>query len=226
MGKVRDLTGMICGRLRVIHRVGSDKHGRSTWKCECECGGTRIVAAVNLKKGLVKSCGCIVSPDLSDRKYNRLTVVRKSHRQGQRQYWECLCDCGNKVTVRSDGITSGHARSCGCIRGEGRKTHDATGTSTYKIWSAMKNRCRNKNYKYHNGRGVMYHPRWEKFENFLADMGERPDGLTIERVNNDWHYTPENCKWATRKEQIANSCKQGEAHKRPRIMPLVVNLAV
>lgn len=102
--------------------------------------------------------------------------------------------------------------SCGCYRREFSKakatTHAATDTAEYRIWAAMKRRCTNPNvkaWKDYGGRGIKVCERWRRFENFLSDMGPRPAGLTLDRINHDGHYEPWNCRWATYKEQANNT---------------------
>jgi len=85
------------------------------------------------------------------------------------------------------------------------KIQPKSSTKTYKVWNNMKKRCnQKKNYPRHGGRGITYDPYWEKFDNFLEDMGERPDGYTLDRINNDGNYTKDNCRWATYEEQNIN----------------------
>ncbi len=136
---------------------------------------------------------------------------------------QCTCECGKRVIVRNRGLRSGEARSCGCLRQElckaSKTKHGNSGTAqrrasgTYISWCGMIRRCTNPKEKgYHNygGRGITVCERWRtSFENFLADMGERPSHLMIDRINNDGNYEPGNCKWSDRKTQRRNS---REAH--------------
>ncbi len=101
--------------------------------------------------------------------------------------------------------------------GQKRVTHGFTGTPTYSTWSCMRQRCYNPhhpNYKHYGAKGIKICDYWEDFENFLSDMGERPLGMSIDRINNDGHYTPSNCRWATPKQQLLNRRWQpiGERH--------------
>lgn len=161
--------------------------------------------------------------DLIGKKIGRLSVAEliqsddKKHR-----FFKCLCECGQEKIAREDHLKSGRSRSCGCLRSEKaaekgrgfgatRKTHGhAAGfetTPTYRTWQSMKARCLDKNhkhYKNYGGRGIKVCDAWMEFYTFLFDMGDRPKGTTIERVDNGGNYEPGNCVWATVKQQSRN----------------------
>lgn len=144
--------------------------------------------------------------DLSGQRFGQLIAVSYVGRSR----WICRCDCGDRTTASATDLKRGQHRSCGHLHPT--KTHGATNKShpahrTFQKWLGMRARCENPNHKsYHcyGGRGIRICERWGDFENFLADMGICPEGLTLERVNNDGDYAPENCKWATWGEQHNN----------------------
>ncbi len=157
--------------------------------------------------------------DMTKQKFGKLFVTgRAANGKRTQARWNCVCDCGGKVTVYGYSLRDGHTKSCGCLSKETTiersTTHGMCGTATYSTWNCMKTRCENpktKNYKNYGGRGITVCGRWDKFENFLEDMGEKPEGLSIERVDNNKGYFKENCKWATCTEQSRNRRTRSES---------------
>jgi hypothetical protein len=142
-------------------------------------------------------------------RFERWTVVRTGERKGAHPATLCVCDCGTERVVRTELLRNGKSKSCGCYRDEKATTHGRSHTPIHNIWLAMRRRCSlpsDNSYERYGGRGIKVCDRWQVFENFLADMGERPSSKhSVERENNEGDYEPGNCVWAVKLVQANNT---------------------
>lgn len=162
--------------------------------------------------------------DMTGERFGRLLCIAPIRSTKSGMYWKCKCDCGKTTEVLRGNLLKGNTNSCGCLWNEsriangkktlkhGRTIRDENGKKlnrlgTYSTWEAMHNRCYNYNsnwYHHYGGRDIIVCERWHEFKNFLEDMGERPEGKTIDRINNNGNYEKSNCKWSTPLEQANN----------------------
>lgn len=152
--------------------------------------------------------------DLTGQRFGRLIVVGQAGRKYSNVSWLCKCDCGAEIKLVGYSLKRGTTKSCGCLKKEFAteyaKKHGMTGTAEYISWTQMLARCRNENndaYPRYGGRGIKICGRWlESFENFYTDMGERPNKeYSLDRIENNSNYEPDNCRWATPTEQANNT---------------------
>ena len=211
----------------------SGKSRDSQWLCKCECGNEVVKRKSNLCSGSTKSCGCGKAESLIGKTFNMLTVIERDNNKvysNGKTYvmWKCRCECGNVLSVSALHLKNGHTKSCGCMHRNnakklnyshgGRSKDDPGKNRLYGVWSNMKNRCNNQNckeYKHYGGRGIVVCEEWEKnFESFCTwafnngyDASVKRGKCTLDRINVDGNYCPENCRWVDQKTQCNNTRK-------------------
>lgn len=220
-----NLVGKRFGKLTVVELAPKTKNRSTLWRCICDCGKEKIARNKNLIEGITTDCGCISKQGYKQgQKVARLTLLKEIPACRGRS-WECVCDCGNKLNVRESAIRSGSIKSCGCLAKEyksiGNVLHNLCGTTINRIYCGMKDRCYSKsasNYKNYGGRGIkicdewlgengfinFYH--WAVENGFSDEKAENGiNRLSIDRIDNDKGYSPENCRWATPLQQQSNT---------------------
>jgi hypothetical protein len=158
--------------------------------------------------------------DLTGSRYGRLVVVKFDGNRGRRRYWECLCDCGKISYCEGGNLKAGQIGSCGCLEREltsaRKKSHGESysrgRSKEYRTWNDIKTRCYNpksKSYSYYGAKGITVCDRWlNSYDDFLSDMGRAPSpNHSIERNDFEKNYEPQNCRWATRLEQMNNTSR-------------------
>ena len=208
-----DLTGQRFGKLIVVERASVPRQG-TYWRCKCDCGNEKTVYGGSLKNGATKSCGCIqrkYQKDITGQRFGRLIALHRYFGGDKGNRWVCQCDCGNKSVVayhdlvRSDSKCS---RSCGCLKRDltikRTRKHGLSKHRLYAIYNNMIKRCESKQhhcYENYGGRGIKVCPEWRKdflvFYKWAISNGYESN-LTLDRIDNDKGYSPQNCRWVTR----------------------------
>jgi hypothetical protein len=214
--ELKDLVGTRIKFITVTSRFEpkeTDTALTAQWNVQCDCGGTAVFVHKDLTSKKKRTCGCGFSTMRYQpgNRYGLLTIVSEGPRHsyaGKRQVW-CKCDCGNEelTLVVTNNLVSGNTSSCGCVGEESRKTHGMSNTRTYQIHEGMLRRCKPHladDFPYHAGKGIKVCEEWRIFENFFADMGECPEGMSLDRIDVNGDYCKDNCRWATNSVQGYN----------------------
>ena len=219
MSRAIDLAGQVFGNLTVLAKDGVNAYGDTYWSCHCACGVLRRVLGSNLRRGLSRSCGCAERqakhPLQIGQRFGAWTVIGDAPALGSRarRAWQCRCDCGVVRNVKVEKLVAHLSLSCGCLQKNQTGVespaykHGLVDSTAYKSWAGMMQRCyneKNTQYAYYGGRGIAVHSSWHTFQRFFSDMGEKPEGLTLERKDVNGDYSLENCCWATNTAQARN----------------------
>lgn len=219
------VSGEKFGRLTTIRELPERNYGHVMWECQCECGNITKVQRDRLLSGHTRSCGCgKTNPlslkkgsDITGKRIGRLVVLEWVGSKRNSTLWRCKCDCGKIKDIPRSDLMSGRVFSCGCLKLENQTKHGCINDRLYKVWVSMRDRCNNPNNRYYanyGGRGVRVCKEWNDYLNFkhwAMNNGYDPDAefqkCTIDRIDVNGNYEPDNCRIVDFEVQINNTTR-------------------
>lgn len=197
------------GNWTVIKQIES-KNGKSYYFCRCKCGQEKDVRGSDLRKAQSQFCQSCRFKDKEIKigdKFQKWTVIKEVPTLDKRKAFYVECECGNVTIIKAIRLRFGDSKGC---RKCGSTKHGMVHSGTYSTWENMIQRTTNPKhdkFHYYGGRGITVCERWKIFENFYADMGERPRGYEIDRINNDGNYEPNNCQWISKSDNLKRQAR-------------------